>query len=98
MRTAEFDALFSEAVQAIARPEPTRLRLDLIFTAENAARTAELAARENCCCSFFVFTFTIADGAMALEMRVPEEQTEVLEALQRRAETAALAGAGPQPI
>jgi hypothetical protein len=98
LRVAEFDALFAEAVQGTTRPEPARLRLDLIFTAENAARAAELAARENGCCSFFVFTITVADGAMALEVTVPQEHIEVLEALRRRAETAALAGAGPRPV
>jgi hypothetical protein len=45
LRVAEFDALFAEAVQAIARPEPARLRLELGFSPEHAARAAELTAR-----------------------------------------------------
>jgi hypothetical protein len=98
LREAEFDALFAEAVQAITRPEPTRLRLNLIFTAENAARAAELAARENGCCSFFVFTLTVADGVMALEVAVPDRHVEVLDALERRAGTAAQADVTPQPV
>ncbi|MEV0348297.1 hypothetical protein AB0H88_21195 [Nonomuraea sp. NPDC050680] len=88
LRVAEFDALFAEVVLAIQRPDPTRLRLELIITAENAARAAELAARENGCCSFFTFTLTIADGAMGLEVRVPEQRVDVLNALQRQADAA----------
>ncbi|MGV9772454.1 hypothetical protein [Streptosporangium sp. NPDC003464] len=50
LRVAEFDALFADAVQGVARPERTRLRLELVFSPDNAARTAELTARENGCC------------------------------------------------
>ncbi|MDX3108154.1 hypothetical protein ACIBO5_57825 [Nonomuraea angiospora] len=84
---AELDALFTETVQAVTRPEHTRLRLELVFSPEAAARAAELAARENGCCSFFTFTFTftIADGTLALEVTVPAEHVDVLEALQARA-------------
>jgi hypothetical protein len=38
---AEFDALFAEAVQGVARPERARLRLDLVFNPDNAARAAD---------------------------------------------------------
>jgi hypothetical protein len=41
------------------------------------------------CCSFFTFTLTIADGGLALEARVPAQQTAVLDALQARAGAAA---------
>ncbi|GAA2799200.1 hypothetical protein [Nonomuraea dietziae] len=40
---------------------------------------------ENGCCSFFSFTLTIADGGLTLEVAVPQEQVEVLDALQARA-------------
>jgi hypothetical protein len=80
---AEFDALFAEAVQGVARPEHTWLRLELVFSPDNAARAAELAARENGCCSFF--TFTLADGSLALEVTVPAEHVDVLDALEDRA-------------
>jgi hypothetical protein len=85
LRVAEFDALFTETVQDVTRPERTRLRLELVFSPEAAARAAELAARENGCCSFFTFTLTIADGTLALEVTVPPEHVDVLEALQARA-------------
>ncbi|MFF3444646.1 hypothetical protein [Streptosporangium sp. NPDC002721] len=93
LRVAEFDALFADAVQAITRPERTRLRLELVFSPGHAARAAELTARENGCCSFFAFTLTIADAGLALEVAVPTEQAEVLDALQTR--VSAAAGAGP---
>ncbi|NUW29965.1 hypothetical protein HTZ77_00740 [Nonomuraea sp. SMC257] len=88
LRVAEFDALFAEAVQVVQRPEETRLRLELVFSPDNAARVAELTARENGCCSFFTFTLTIAGGSLALEVAVPAEHVDVLDALQARANTA----------
>jgi hypothetical protein len=92
LRVAEFDALFADAVQALARPEPTRLRLELVFSPEHAAWAAELAARANGCCSFFTFTLTVADGGLALEVAVPAEHVGVLDALSERAGAAAPAG------
>jgi hypothetical protein len=85
LRVAEFDALFAEAVRGVARPERTRLRLELVFSPEGAARAAELAVRENGCCSFFAFTLAIAGGGLALEVTVPPEQVGVLDALHARA-------------
>ena len=88
LRVAEFDRLFSDAVRAVTRPGPTRLRLELGFSPENAARAAELAARESGCCSFFAFTLIVSGGALVLEVDVPGEQIEVLDAFQARAEAA----------
>jgi hypothetical protein len=88
LRVAEFDALFASAVQGVTRPDRTRLRWELEFSPEVAAQAAELAARENGCCSFFTFTLTIADGVMALQAQVPDEHAEVLDALQQRTQTA----------
>ncbi len=45
LRLAEFDRLLTETVQAVTRPARDRLRLDLAFSPQNAARTADLAAR-----------------------------------------------------
>lgn len=91
LRVAEFDALFTDAVRTVTRPERTRLRLDLAFHPEHAGRAAELTARENTCCSFFTFTLTIADGSLTLEVAVPARQAEILDALQARAAAAAAA-------
>ncbi|MEV1169091.1 hypothetical protein [Nonomuraea sp. NPDC049784] len=86
LRLVEFDALFARAVQAVQRPEQTRLRLELAFSPQNAAQAAELTARETSCCSFFAFTLGIAEGTLTLDVRVPQRQTAVLDALQARAE------------
>lgn len=82
LRVAEFDALFSEAVRATR--DPARLRLELAFSPGDAARAADLAARETGCCSFFTFTLTIADGRLILDVTVPPEHADVLDALGRR--------------
>ncbi|WP_432872143.1 hypothetical protein [Microbispora rosea] len=97
LRVAEFDALFAEAVRAVRRPGRERLRLELAFSPDHAARAAELTARENGCCSFFTFTLTVADGGLALEVAVPPEHIEVLDALQARAVSAASGPAAPEP-
>ncbi|QYC44191.1 hypothetical protein Nocox_33105 [Nonomuraea coxensis DSM 45129] len=85
LRVAEFDALFAETVRAVRRPGRERLRLELDFTPAGAARAAELAARENGCCSFFTFVLTVAGGALTLEVTVPPEHADVLDALAARA-------------
>ncbi|MFE3451753.1 hypothetical protein ACFXJ8_22795 [Nonomuraea sp. NPDC059194] len=87
LRVAEFDALFADAVRQIRRHGREHLLLDLAFTPKHAARAAELAARENGCCSFF--TFALTGSAMTLEVRTPVEHADVLDALQARASTAA---------
>lgn len=93
VRVAAFDTLFAEAVRAVRRVERDRLRLELLPGPEHAARAAELAARENGCCSFFAFTLTAADGGLTLEVAVPPERSEVLDALRARAEAARGGGA-----
>ncbi|GAA4191569.1 hypothetical protein [Microbispora amethystogenes] len=85
LRVAEFDALFAETVRAVRREERERLRLELRFSPEYAARAAELTARENGCCSFFTFTLTIAGCGLTLDVAVPPEHADVLDALQARA-------------
>ncbi|WP_327045712.1 hypothetical protein OG320_29175 [Microbispora sp. NBC_01189] len=89
LRVAEFDALFAETVRAVRREERARLRLELRFSPEHAARAAELTARENGCCSLFTFTLTIAGGGLTLDVAVPPEHAGVLDALQARAGAAA---------
>ncbi len=53
------------------------------LAAEQAAR--DLAGRESGCCSFFSFTFASADGAVHLDVAVPEARVGVLDALADRA-------------
>lgn len=91
LRQAEFGELFAEAVGAIERPEPTRLRLHLHLGPQIAARAAGLAAAETACCSFFTFALTAAAGSLVLDVTVPVAQLPVLDALTERA-AAAVAG------
>jgi hypothetical protein len=84
LRVAEFDALFADALIGLDRPAPTRLRLALDPTAEPTAR--DLAARETECCSFFVFTFEHGKGgSLTLDVAVPANHVDVLDALAARA-------------
>jgi hypothetical protein len=89
LRVAEFDRLFIDAVRGADRASPTRLRLDLEPSADNAEWAAGLVVRETACCSFFTFTLTATGGALELEVAVPESHVEVLDALAERAEVRA---------
>ncbi len=83
LRLAEFDDLFATALRGQQRLSPTRLRWRLDPVAEQAAR--DLTGRESECCSFFSFTFAPADGAVHLDVAVPEAHADVLDALADRA-------------
>jgi hypothetical protein len=83
LRLAEFEELFATALRAQERLSPTWLRWRLDPAAEPFAR--DLTARESECCSFFTFRFTSAGGALHLDVRVPQAQVAVLDALAGRA-------------
>jgi hypothetical protein len=83
LRLAEFDDLLAAALRGQERLSPTRLRWRLDPATEQAAR--DLIRREAGCCSFFSFTFAPADGAVQLDIAVPEAQAGVLDALADRA-------------
>ena len=83
LRLAEFDDLFATAVRGQRRLSPTRLRWRLDPATEKAAR--DLTGRETACCSFFTFTFACADGAVRLDVQVPDAHVDVLDALADRA-------------
>ncbi|MFJ5989333.1 hypothetical protein [Lentzea sp. NPDC092896] len=85
LRVAEFDDLFSTSVGAVHRHHATALRLDLEPSADVAAQAANLTVRETGCCSFFTFSLVATGGELRLDICVPEEHTEVLEALASRA-------------
>lgn len=85
LRVAAFAALFTAAVRAVSRPEPTRLRLDLDPAPEVAAQAASLATAETACCSFFTFTLTVAQGSVTLDVTVPAAHLAVLDGLAERA-------------
>jgi hypothetical protein len=84
LRVAEFDRLFTDAVRGAGRPSRTRLKLELVSSAENAAQAAGLMVRETACCSFFTSTLTATGGALELEIAVPDSHVDVLDALAAR--------------
>jgi hypothetical protein len=86
LRLAEFDAFFAN-VRDVRRSQPRQLDLVIPSAAETAGR--DLADRESACCSFFSFTFTSHDGDVVMEIGVPTEYVNVLDALEERARTAA---------
>ncbi len=92
LRLAEFDALFTEHVQQVHRPDATRVQLALTGGPTVAATAADLAARETGCCSFFTFELTITEGTLSLAVSTTAAHADVLDALAERAE--ALSGAG----
>jgi hypothetical protein len=84
-RLAAFDDLFATALRSVERIHAKRLRLDLRPDPEVAAKAAALAVRESDCCGFFTFNLTAAQGALALEVSVPDDRVAVLEGLAAQA-------------
>jgi hypothetical protein len=89
LRAADFAAVFAATVRGLDRVGATRLHLDLVASPQAAARTAELAAAETNCCSFFTFALTAAAGTLTLDITVPQQYAPVLDALADRAAAAA---------
>jgi hypothetical protein len=88
-RVKEFDDLFTTALRAVARPEPTLLLLTLDGSDRVEATTRDLVARETACCSLFDFTLTrVPDGRLQLAVRVPAQRVRVLDELAARATSA----------
>jgi hypothetical protein len=88
LRVAGFDAVFAVAVRPAERVGPTLLRMHLPAGDGTVSTVRDLAARETGCCSFFSFEVRPLSAETQLEVRVPESRTAVLDAMQRRAESA----------
>ncbi|MGH3734580.1 MAG: hypothetical protein ACRDT6_02990 [Micromonosporaceae bacterium] len=83
LRESEFDDLFATALRSQRRLSPTALRWLLDPAAEPTVR--DLTDRETTCCSFFAFTIDTADGAVQVDVTVPEAHIDVLDAIAERA-------------
>jgi hypothetical protein len=94
LRVAEFDHLFATAVGPAERLGPTGLRIPLPVGDEVVSTARELVDRETGCCSFFSFDVRPSSAGTELEVRVPESQTAVLDAMQQRVEAARAGGVG----
>ena len=86
LRRAEFDDLFTTVVTDIGRVSPTHARFGMSGADALADRVADLARREQSCCSFFVFEIERDGDRLVLDVRVPQAYAEVLTALVARAE------------
>jgi hypothetical protein len=98
LRLAEFDDLFATAVRRVEPATPTHARLHLSGATGLVATVRDLTARETECCSFFDFTVTPETAekgeTVILDIEVPAQYTDVLDALTRRA-SAVAAGQTP---
>ena len=84
LRQAEFDRLFASGVRSAARVDRRQVRLELVPEAAVAAQAADLVVRETECCSFFRFSLTATGGQVSLDIAVPDQHVDVLEALVNR--------------
>jgi hypothetical protein len=92
-RVDELDQLFATALRAQARPGPAHLRLTLDGAERIEAITRDLIARETSCCSWFTFTLTrTPTQQLQLDVQVPADRTQMLDAIAARAATAQVAG------
>ena len=85
LRLAEFDALFAASVRKVTRDEHG-VRLDLEGGPGLRERVQDLAERETACCSFFTFAIEGSDEKVMVDIAVPQERREILDALADRAE------------
>lgn len=83
LRVAEFDGIFRGAT-FVARAAPERMRL-VIADASRLEEVQDLARRETSCCSLFAFDVASVDEGVSLDVQVPAEHIDVLDALERRA-------------
>lgn len=91
MRVMEFDDVLA-AVHNLDRPESMRLVLGLDDAPGRADAVRDLVRRESACCSFFGFAVHERDGTVVLEVSVPPERVEVLDAIADRVAGVSAAG------
>ncbi|MFF9810613.1 hypothetical protein ACF1G5_36850 [Streptomyces coeruleorubidus] len=84
LRVAEWDALFSERLISLSRPEPLRLRLDLAGGTDVEGAVRDLTEREVGCCSFLTFDITLGEDRVRLDIAVDPAHEAVLEAIAVR--------------
>ena len=88
LRLAEFDALFA-SVCSVTRRSDGGIRMHLAGEPGLLDHVRDLAERETACCSFFTFEFRGTDQDLVLEVSVPPERRDILDAFAARAERAA---------
>ncbi|MGW5001587.1 hypothetical protein ACWEP8_28400 [Streptomyces hydrogenans] len=84
LRVAEWDALLSERLTSLSRPQSLRIRLSLAVGEGVEERVRDLVARESGCCSFFTFTTTTDQDLIDLEISVDRAHEAILDGLAAR--------------
>ncbi|MEU2781840.1 hypothetical protein [Streptomyces sp. NPDC007110] len=84
LRVAEWDALFSERLMSLSRPQPLHLCLALAGGHGVEDRVRDLVERESGCCSFFTFTTSASADLIQLDIAVDQAHEAVLDALAAR--------------
>ena len=79
VRLAEWRSLLDAVTERVAIDGGVGLRLPL--RPDLAAKTADLAAREQSCCAFFDFTLRLVPDALWLEVRAPDDARPIVETL-----------------
>jgi hypothetical protein len=87
LRLAEFDALFTSFARTVTRDE-NGVRIHLAGEPGLREHVRHLAARETACCSFFTFLIEGRDDDLVMDISVPAERRDILDALAERAEQA----------
>jgi hypothetical protein len=87
LRLAEFEGLFADHLTQLSW-EGERLRLTLSGGVDLRDVVADLTGRESACCSFFDFALSGPPDLVVLEVGVPPERREILDALAELAEAA----------
>jgi hypothetical protein len=77
-RMAAWQHLAAHVVERVDVPEGVQVRFG---SAVSAAEVADLAAKEQACCSFFRFGVGIADGETTLDISAPPEARTMVDAL-----------------
>jgi hypothetical protein len=85
LRLAEFDSIFSSAVQSVTRTE-AEVVIRLVGNSGLREQIRDLAERETACCSFFTFAIEGGDDEVELRVSVPPARRDILDALASRAE------------
>jgi len=85
LRLAEFDALFTTSARRVTR-DAKGVRIHLEGDSTLRERVRDLAERETACCSFFTFAIEGPSNAVVLDISVPINRREILDALADRAE------------
>ena len=84
-RQAEFESLFANSAREVVR-DGLGVRIHLVGSAGLREQVRDLTERESACCSFFTFAIEGDDGDLTLDIAVPPQRRDVLDALAARAE------------